>query len=87
MPVFDVTSGFKCIRRNVLETLPLESLQSSGYVFQIEVTHRALLAGFSITETPITFAERESGESKMSKRIVLEAALRVPLLRLAETNL
>ncbi len=86
MPIYDVTSGFKCIRRSVLEALPLGSLQSSGYVFQIEVTHRALLAGFSITETPIIFAERESGESKMSKRILVEAALRVPLLRLAETN-
>ena len=82
IPVRDVTSGFKCIRRHVLEALSVQSLQSSGYVFQIEFTHRALEAGFSVVETPITFSERESGDSKMSKRILLEAAVRVPLLRL-----
>ena len=86
MPILDVTSGFKCIRREVLETLPLQTLQSSGYVFQIEFTHRALDAGFSVVETPITFSEREIGQSKMSKRILLEAALRVPLLRLQGTS-
>ena len=82
MSVQDVTSGFKCIRRRVLEALSLQTLQSAGYVFQIELTHRALKAGFSVVETPITFSERESGQSKMSKRILLEAAVRVPLLRL-----
>jgi len=82
LPVSDATSGYKCIRRKVLESLPLEDLQSSGYVFQIDLLHRALKAGFSVTETPITFVERSSGTSKMSNRILIEAILRVPLLRL-----
>jgi dolichol-phosphate mannosyltransferase len=80
--VHDLTGGFKCYRRAVLEAIPLERISSAGYVFQIETTYRAQRAGFRIVEVPITFADRELGVSKMSKAIVLEAVWRVPLLRL-----
>ena len=67
--------------RKVLETIDLDGLQSAGYVFQIEMTYQAIQAGFSVYETPIVFTERQLGESKMSSNIVLEAILRVPMLR------
>jgi len=85
--VKDLTGGFKCFRREVLETLPLGDVHAAGYGFQIEVTYRALLAGFRVVEVPIVFSERESGTSKMSKRIVLEAALLVPHLRVRRREL
>jgi dolichol-phosphate mannosyltransferase len=78
----DLTGGFKCYRRAVLETIPLERISSKGYAFQIETTYRAERAGFRVVEVPITFVDREVGHSKMSKAIVLEAVWRVPLLRL-----
>jgi dolichol-phosphate mannosyltransferase len=78
----DLTGGFKCFRREVLERLDLDSLSSLGYAFQIETTYRAVRAGFRVVEIPITFVDREVGASKMSKRIVLEAVWRVPQLRL-----
>jgi len=78
----DLTGGFKCYRRTVLETIDLDAISSLGYAFQIETTYRALRAGFSVVEVPITFADREVGGSKMSKAIVLEAVWKVPLLRL-----
>ena len=81
IPIRDVTGGFKCMKREVLETINLDELQSAGYVFQIEVTYRALRSGFSVHETPITFSERQVGKSKMSTRIVLEAIVRVPILK------
>jgi dolichol-phosphate mannosyltransferase len=81
IPIQDATGGFKCIRREVLETINLDGLQSAGYVFQIEVTYRAIQAGFSVYETPIIFTERQLGESKMSANIVVEAIARVPMLR------
>jgi dolichol-phosphate mannosyltransferase len=80
--VHDLTGGFKCIRRAVLETIPLDEISSRGYAFQIETTYRAIRTGFHVVEVPIVFSDRESGSSKMSKRIVLEAIWRVPLLRL-----
>src|SRR5438128_8148078 len=80
--VRDLTGGFKCYRRAVLEAIPLERISSKGYAFQIETTYRAQRAGFHVVEVPITFADREVGHSKMSKAIVLEAVWRVPLLRL-----
>jgi dolichol-phosphate mannosyltransferase len=80
--VHDLTGGFKCFRREVLETLDLEAITSRGYAFQIETTYRALRAGFRVTEVPIVFADREHGGSKMSRRIVLEAIWKVPALRL-----
>jgi dolichol-phosphate mannosyltransferase len=81
--VRDLTGGFKCYRRRVLETIDLESIDSKGYAFQIETTYRALRAGFSVVEIPITFVDREVGGSKMSKAIVAEAVWKVPALRLA----
>jgi dolichol-phosphate mannosyltransferase len=81
--VKDLTGGFKCFRREVLETIDLESVQSKGYAFQIEVTYRALRDGFRVVEIPITFADREVGGSKMSRTIVAEAIWKVPRLRLA----
>ena len=79
----DLTGGFKCYRREVLETIDLDAITSAGYAFQIETTYRALRAGFRVTEIPIAFADREAGTSKMSKRIFLEAVWKVPLLRIA----
>jgi dolichol-phosphate mannosyltransferase len=78
----DLTGGFKCYRRAVLEAIDLDAISSLGYAFQIETTYRALRAGFRVVEVPITFADREVGGSKMSKAIVLEAIWKVPLLRI-----
>ena len=80
-PVRDLTGGFKCYRREVLERIDLGAVTARGYAFQIETTYRALRAGFRVVEVPITFADREAGSSKMSRSIVLEAIWRVPLLR------
>jgi dolichol-phosphate mannosyltransferase len=77
----DLTGGFKCFRRTVLETIDLETIAARGYAFQIETTYRVRRAGFSVREVPISFSDRERGHSKMSKTIVAEAAWRVPLLR------
>jgi dolichol-phosphate mannosyltransferase len=81
--VRDLTGGFKCYRRAVLEAIDLDAVASKGYAFQIETTYRALRAGFDVVEVPITFADREVGGSKMSKAIVAEAIWKVPGLRLA----
>jgi dolichol-phosphate mannosyltransferase len=83
LPVRDSTAGFKVFRRAVLETLPLDRIDSKGYAFQIETTYRALRAGFRVVEVPIVFVDREAGGSKMSKSIVLEAMWKVPAVRLA----
>ncbi len=82
VPYQDLTGGFKCFRRRVLETLDLDAVHSTGYAFQIELTYRAHRAGFCIVEEPIRFEERRAGKSKMSATIVLEALLRVWQLRL-----
>lgn len=82
VPVNDLTGGLKCFRREVLEAIDLDSVSSHGYGFQIEVTYRAIQRGFQVTEIPITFSDRQKGQSKMSNRIVLEAALLVWKLRL-----
>jgi dolichol-phosphate mannosyltransferase len=79
--VRDLTGGFKCYRRAVLEAIDLDAISSRGYAFQIETTYRALRSGFRVVELPITFADREAGSSKMSHAIVLEAMWRVPVLR------
>jgi dolichol-phosphate mannosyltransferase len=79
----DLTGGFKCYRREVLETLPLGEIHSKGYAFQIETTYRATRKGFSVREVPILFVDRVEGGSKMSRTIVLEAIWKVPALRLA----
>ncbi|MFL5898129.1 MAG: polyprenol monophosphomannose synthase [Solirubrobacterales bacterium] len=82
LPVRDLTGGFKCFRREVLEAIPLGAVSSRGYAFQVEMTYRAAKAGFRIAEIPIGFSERRAGRSKMGGRIVVEAAWKVPLLRL-----
>ena len=81
LPVTDATGGFKCFRRAVLENIELERVGSEGYAFQIEVSLRAWRKGFAIGEIPIVFADRDLGESKMSKRIIWEAVWRVWALR------
>ncbi len=81
IPIEDLTGGFKCFRREVLEAIPLNDVHAAGYVFQIEMTYRAMLQGFRIVEVPIIFTDRVRGTSKMSRRIVLEAAVGVPRLR------
>jgi dolichol-phosphate mannosyltransferase len=81
--VMDLTGGFKCFRREVLEALDLAAVRSRGYAFQIELTYRALERGFRVREIPIVFSERRRGRSKMSRAIVVEAIWRVPWLRLA----
>jgi dolichol-phosphate mannosyltransferase len=78
----DLTGGFKCFRRAVLEGLDLGAVGTRGYAFQIEMTYRALRKGFTVVELPITFTDRALGGSKMSRSVVLEAVWRVPLLRL-----
>jgi dolichol-phosphate mannosyltransferase len=80
--VRDLTGGFKCFRRKVLQALDLDALHAHGYAFQVETTYNAILAGFRVREVPIVFHEREAGESKMTGQIVAEAAWRVPALRL-----
>lgn len=82
LPVHDLTSGFKCFRRKVLEQIDLDSIISDGYCFQIEMTFRAWRKGFSISEVPIVFIDRHSGTSKMSNRIVWEAIWKVWWFRL-----
>jgi dolichol-phosphate mannosyltransferase len=81
VPVRDLTGGFKCFRPAVLERLDLDALGTDGYGFQIEVTYRALKAGFRVKEIPILFRDRRVGASKMSARIAVEAFWKVPLLR------
>ena len=80
--VHDLTGGFKCFRRTVLETVDLDAVAANGYAFQIELTYRALKKGFRVVELPITFVDREVGGSKMSRAIVVEAVWKVPALRL-----
>ncbi|MEK6326663.1 MAG: polyprenol monophosphomannose synthase [Actinomycetota bacterium] len=82
VPVRDLTGGFKVFRRPALEAIALGSLASLGYAFQVETTFRTILAGFKVVEVPITFRDRRVGQSKMTGSVVLEAAWRVPAMRL-----
>ena len=82
LAVRDLTGGFKCFRRELLEALDLDDVRANGYVFQIELTYRACRAGFRIAEIPIVFRDRQRGASKMSAAVAVEAVWRVPLLRL-----
>ncbi len=84
MPVRDATGGFNCWHREVLEAVDLDRVRSNGYAFQIELKFRAWRRGFSLTEIPILFRERDSGESKMSKRIVREAVWRVGWVKIRD---
>jgi dolichol-phosphate mannosyltransferase len=79
--VRDLTGGFKCFRREVLEAIDLDSIRSRGYAFQVEMTYRTIERGFEVVEVPIVFRERRAGASKMDRSIVLEAVWRVPFLR------
>jgi len=84
MPIRDVTAGFKCFHRRVLEALPLDRVNSDGYAFQVEMHYRTWRAGFSIKEIPVIFTERTEGQSKMNRDIVREAAVKVWELRLRD---
>jgi dolichol-phosphate mannosyltransferase len=81
LKVRDLTGGFKCFRREVLEAIHFDEVRSRGYAFQVELTYRAVQAGFRVAEVPIVFRDREHGQSKMSWRIAAEAMWLVPLLR------
>jgi dolichol-phosphate mannosyltransferase len=81
LPVRDLTGGFKCFRREVLEAIDLDTIEARGYAFQVETTYRALKAGFRVVEIPIVFRDRTDGTSKMSRAIVAEAMWRVPAMR------
>jgi dolichol-phosphate mannosyltransferase len=81
VPVRDLTGGFKCFNRRVLQAIGIEQMHADGYGFQIELTYRALKAGFHVREVPIVFHERRAGASKMSTRIALEAVWKVPALK------
>jgi dolichol-phosphate mannosyltransferase len=83
LPYRDLTGGFKCFRREVLAAIDLDAVKSNGYSFQVEMTYRAHLMGFRITEVPIVFEERAAGQSKMSRDIFWEAVLMIVKLRLA----
>jgi dolichol-phosphate mannosyltransferase len=82
LPVKDATSGFKCYRREVLESIDLDEIRSNGYAFQIEMNFKVWKKGFRLCEIPIIFVDRDKGESKMSKNIVYEAAFMVWKLKL-----
>jgi len=81
VPIRDLTGGFKCYRRQVIEAIEPGTVSARGYAFQIETTYRALRAGFLVKEIPIVFSDRAAGGSKMGKRIVLEAIWKVPVMK------
>lgn len=81
VPIRDLTGGFKCFRREVLEAIDLGAVKAKGYAFQVELTYRAVQRGFRVVEVPISFSDRQRGSSKMGRAIVVEAIWRVPLLR------
>jgi dolichol-phosphate mannosyltransferase len=84
LEVRDLTGGFKCFRRELLEAIGLDSIQSRGYAFQVETTYRAIRRGYRVVEVPIVFRDRQVGSSKMGRSIVTEAIWRTPLMRLTE---
>lgn len=84
--VRDLTGGFKCFRREVLEAIDLDSVRSRGYAFQVELTYRTIQLGFDVAEVPIVFRDRQAGTSKMGGAIVLEAAWRVPSMRFGRSG-
>ncbi|MCE5299675.1 MAG: polyprenol monophosphomannose synthase [Spirochaetia bacterium] len=86
LPLTDCTSGFKCYRRKVLEAINLDDIHSDGYAFQIEMHYKALKRGFKLKEIPIIFVDRHAGSSKMSKRVMTEAAIIVWKLKLGITK-
>ncbi len=87
LPIRDLTGGFKCFRREALESIDLDAVKSNGYSFQVEMTYRTWLHGFSVHEMPIIFEERSAGRSKMSAAIFREAVFMVPRLRASYSRL
>ncbi len=81
LPIQDPTAGFRCFRREVLEAIDLDSIESRGYAFQVEMAYRTIQLGFVVVEVPIVFRERQAGASKIDGAIIAEAAWRVPLMR------
>jgi dolichol-phosphate mannosyltransferase len=86
LAVNDLTAGFKCIKREVLEAIDIDSIDSRGYAFQIEMTYRAVRLGFEVVEVPIVFHDRQTGSSKMDRSILAEAVWRVPMMRLKRAD-
>ena len=86
LSVKDLTAGFKCFRREVLETIDLESIESRGYAFQVEITYRTIQHGFRVVEVPIVFRDRKIGSSKIDRSVITEALWRVPMLRFGATQ-
>jgi dolichol-phosphate mannosyltransferase len=86
LPIKDLTGGFKCFRREVLDAIDLGTVRSHGYAFQVELTYRALARGFSVVEVPIVFRDRQLGRSKMSPAIAIEACWMLPRLRLSNRD-
>jgi dolichol-phosphate mannosyltransferase len=84
--VRDLTGGYKCFRRELLEAIDLGAVEAVGYAFQVELTYRAIRLGFRVAEVPIVFHDRRAGESKMKGGIVAEAIWRLPLLRLGQPS-
>jgi dolichol-phosphate mannosyltransferase len=82
LKIRDMTGGFRCFRRTVLEHVDLDTIETKGYAFQIDLTYRAIRAGYTVAEVPIVFTDRTMGQSKMTRAIFLEAVRKVPLLRL-----
>jgi dolichol-phosphate mannosyltransferase len=87
IPVHDCTAGFRCYRRDVLENIGLDTVESQGYGFQVEMTYRVMRQGYKIVETPIVFMDRRIGQSKMSRKIVMEAFTYVLRTRFGKTSL
>jgi dolichol-phosphate mannosyltransferase len=81
LDVRDLTAGFKCFRREVLEALNLDAIESRGYAFQVEITYRTIQKGFKVVEVPIVFRDRQVGSSKIDRSVITEALWRVPMLR------
>ncbi len=86
LPIRDLTGGFKCFRREVLEAIDLDTVRSHGYAFQVELTYRALARGFEVTEVPVVFRDRRLGHSKMSPAIAIEAFWMLPRLRYVQSS-
>ena len=85
LSVRDLTAGFKCFRREVLETLDLDAIASRGYAFQVEITYRTIQHGFEVVEVPIVFRDRQVGDSKIDASVIVEAFWRVPRLRFGKS--
>jgi dolichol-phosphate mannosyltransferase len=81
LSVKDLTAGFKCFRREVLERIDLDAIESRGYAFQVEITYRTIQQGFDVVEVPIVFRDRQVGSSKIDRSVITEALWRVPQLR------